>query len=91
MVFKQQTFHEEEPTVELEHPPRAAMETMVAEALAVAGGLDATEVTVTASAGTVTLAGSVLRASEIDRASEVARSVYGVEQVVNKIRSAQSA
>ena len=90
MVFKQQTFHEQEPTVELENPPQAALETLVAEALGVAGGIDATGISVTVTGSTVTLQGTVLRPGEVIRAEEVARSVYGVEQVHNHIRAQQS-
>jgi osmotically-inducible protein OsmY len=87
MVFKQQTFHEADPTVEREFPPEATVETAVAAALASAGGLDASNVTATAKGSQITLAGTVLRPGEVARAEEVARSVPGVVSVVNMIRA----
>jgi osmotically-inducible protein OsmY len=87
MVFKTQTFHEIDPTVEQEFPPKATVETDVAAALASAGGLDATNVTATAKGSQITLAGTVLRPGEVSRAEEVALSVPGVVSVVNRIRA----
>ena len=90
MVFKPQTFHEQEPTVKLEAPPQAVLETNVAAALASAGGLDATDVTVTVKGSQATLQGRVLRPGEIARAEEVALSVDGITSVVNGITAQQS-
>lgn len=89
MVFKPQSFHEVEPTVEREFPPQAILETSVAAALASAGGLDATNIAVVADGRTVTLRGRVLLTGEIRRAEEVARSVDGVNTVVNTLIAEQ--
>jgi osmotically-inducible protein OsmY len=87
MVFKPQTFHESDPAVEHEFPPEATAETDVAAALATAGGLDASNVTVTAKGAQITLAGTVFRPGEVARAEEVTLSVPGVTVVVNLIRA----
>ncbi|MGE6739418.1 BON domain-containing protein [Allorhizobium pseudoryzae] len=89
MVFKPQSFHEEEPVVEQEFPPDATLESRVASALASAGGLDATDVSVIAEGSVVTLRGTVLRAGEVVRAEEVALSVPGVSATVNDLRARQ--
>ena len=87
MVFKQQTFHGEEPEIVTAHPTVAAVEANVAGALAVSGGIDASEFTVAAHGTTVALDGSVLSEPEIERASEVALAVPGVTNVENRIRA----
>lgn len=87
MVFKHQHFHETPPEVEAEFPPSATLEGAVSDALASAGGIDASDVTVTASGSTITLAGTVLQESELARAEEVARSVAGVTAVRNEMRA----
>ncbi len=87
MVFKPQTFHENAPEVDKALPPDAALETNVATALAEAGGIDATDVTVTAEGSVIYLRGSVLRAGEVIRAEEVALSVPGVTATVNELRA----
>lgn len=89
MVFKPQSFHEEEPVVEQEFPPDAVLETNVASALASAGGLDATDVSVIVDGSVVTLRGTVLLAGEVVRAEEVALSVPGVSVTVNDLRARQ--
>ncbi len=85
MVYKPQQFHETSPEVETEFPPAAVLEGSVSDALATAGGIDATRVTVTASGSVVTLAGSVLQEAEVARAEEVARSIPGVTEVRNNL------
>ncbi|MFD1746794.1 BON domain-containing protein [Rhizobium helianthi] len=89
MVFKHPTFHREDPVVEQEFPPQAMLETSVAAALASAGGLDATNVTVTAKGPVIELGGRVFLKGEIRRAEEVARSVPGVSKVVNDLIAEQ--
>lgn len=91
MVFKHPNFHENPSTVEVEFPPSATLESAVSDALAVAGGIDATGVQVVAEGNTIVLTGSVLDESEIARAAEIARSVKGVIQVHNEIRSGRIA
>ncbi|MGK9053905.1 BON domain-containing protein [Neorhizobium sp. CSC1952] len=86
MVFKHQHFHETPAEVEAEFPPRATLESAVSDALASAGGVDASDVTVTVKGGEVTLSGAVQVPEEIGRAEEVARGVAGVTAVRNEIR-----
>ncbi|MBT9369121.1 BON domain-containing protein [Rhizobium sp. CSW-27] len=90
MVFKPQTYHEREPTVDVQYPPQAALETRVAAALASAGGLDATDLAVTAEGNTIVLTGSVLQTGEIERAAEVAMSVEGVTSVTNRLSASET-
>jgi hypothetical protein len=85
MVFKHQTFHEAPPEIEVEFPPEATLEGAVSDALASAGGIDASDVTVTASGSSITLRGVVLRQEEVVRAQEVAGSVAGVQEIRNEI------
>jgi hypothetical protein len=85
MVFKHQQFYEAPPEIEVEFPARATLESAVSDALASSGGIDASDVTVTANGSTITLAGAVLRLEEVTRAEEVARSVEGVTKVRNEI------
>ncbi|MDR6817256.1 osmotically-inducible protein OsmY [Neorhizobium sp. 2083] len=85
MVFKHQHFHETPPEVEAEFPPSATLEGAVSDALASAGGVDASDVTVTASGSEITLSGTVQLETEVVRAEEVARSVAGVTNVRNEI------
>ncbi|WP_137131416.1 BON domain-containing protein [Rhizobium sp. FY34] len=87
MVFKPQTFHEIEPTVAHVIPPEATLESDASAALAIAGGLDASDVTATAKGKQITLGGTVLRPQEVIRAEEVVLSVPGVVSVVNRIRA----
>ncbi|CDZ36345.1 BON domain-containing protein [Neorhizobium galegae] len=86
MVFKHQHFHETPPEVEAEFPPSATLEGAVSDALASAGGVDASDVTVTASGSEITLSGTVQLESEVARAEEVALGVAGVATVRNEIR-----
>ena len=88
MVFKHPMFHNEAPEVEQEYPEHAILEGAVADALAAAGGIDASDVTVVAEGSVVKLGGTVLSEGEIARAAEVALSVGGVTDVRNEIRLA---
>lgn len=89
MVFKPATFHELPPTIEVENPTQAMLETAVADALGSDSALDATGVSVVARGATITLIGSVLTEEEIVRAIEVASRIDGVKRVDNRL-SAQS-
>ncbi|CCF20617.1 Transport-associated [Pseudorhizobium banfieldiae] len=91
MVFKHQSFHEHPPTVENEFPPAAALESAVSDALAAAGGIDATGVHVVAEGSTIMLTGSVMSEAEVARAEQIARSVAGVSNVRNDIKSGRIA
>ncbi|UIK04467.1 BON domain-containing protein [Neorhizobium galegae] len=86
MVFKHQHFHETSPEVEAEFPPSATLEGAVSDALASAGGIDASDVAVIASGSEITLSGTVQLESEIARAEEVALGVAGVATVRNGLR-----
>lgn len=85
MVFKAATFHGIEPKFDSENSRRSALESAVANALAVAGGVDASEVTVTAVGQEIRLDGAVATAQEIERATAVAAAVAGVRLVRNRI------
>lgn len=85
MVFKAATFHGITLVMENEHAMRSALECEVANALAVAGGLDASDVTVTAVGQEIRLAGTVATADEVKRASAVAEAMPGVRLVRNRI------
>lgn len=87
MVFKHPHFHEELPEIETEFPGRATLEGAVSDALASAGGVDASDVTVTAQGSEVTLGGTVQVPEEVGRAEEVARGVPGVMDVRNLIHA----
>lgn len=85
MVFKQASFHGLEPEVEVNHFTRARLEAAVANALAVAGGIDASDVSVTSNDADILLSGTVATVGEIERATAVARAVEGVGVVRNQI------
>ncbi|AYG67597.1 MULTISPECIES: BON domain-containing protein [unclassified Rhizobium] len=85
MVFKAATFHGMELYLENEQARRSALESAVANALAVAGGIDASDVTVTAAGQEIRLDGSVATQQEVMRATAVAESIRGVRLVRNRI------
>ena len=85
MVFKEPTFHGLEPEIEAEIANRASVEAAVANALAIAGGIDASDVEVTMEEGQVVLTGTVGTVGEIERATAIARAVEGVNAVQNRI------
>ncbi|RFB89493.1 BON domain-containing protein [Rhizobium leguminosarum bv. trifolii] len=85
MVFKEQTFHGLEPEMEAEISNRASVEAAVANALAIAGGIDAADVEVTMENDQIVLTGTVGTVGEIERAAAVARAVEGVHAVQNRI------
>ncbi|PZU84376.1 MAG: transporter [Shinella sp.] len=88
MVFKPPRFHEEIPEIESENPDHEPLESAVARALAIAQGVDASDITVTATGNTITLSGNLFWSDEVDRAIEVAMSVPGVERVNVSIKVA---
>ena len=75
MVFKQPTFYGEPFEPETGANQDAALEEAVANALAVAGGIDAADVKVTLEVREVVLTGMVATAAEIERATAVARAL----------------
>jgi osmotically-inducible protein OsmY len=85
MVFKEQTFHGLEPEMEVEIANRASVEAAVANALAIAGGIDASDVEVTMENDQIFLSGTVGTVGEIERATAVAMAVEGVHSVQNRI------
>lgn len=85
MVFKAATFHGIEPIIESENARRSALESTVANALAVAGGLDACDVIVIAAGQEIRLGGTVATPEEVRRASTVAEAIPGVRLVRNRI------
>ncbi|MBB3611970.1 hypothetical protein FHX11_004935 [Rhizobium sp. BK602] len=85
VVFKAATFHGITLVMDNEHAMRSALECEVANALAVAGGLDASDVTVTAVGQEIRLGGTVATPDEVKRASAVAEAMPGVRLVRNRI------
>ncbi|PDT09232.1 BON domain-containing protein [Rhizobium sp. J15] len=85
MVFKEPTFHGLEPEIEAEIANRASVEAAVANALAIAGGIDASDVEVTMEEDQVVLTGTVGTVGEIERATAIASAVEGVDTVQNRI------
>lgn len=85
MVFKPQSFHEIPPQSEMDDPSGAVLESDVAEALARAGLLDASRVSVTVTGTRATLSGFVGSDAEIAAAAEVAGAVKGIESVDNRL------
>ncbi|MDK4719817.1 MULTISPECIES: BON domain-containing protein [Rhizobium] len=85
MVFKAATFHGMELYLENDQARRSALESAVANALAVAGGIDASDVTVIAAGQEIRLHGSVATSQEVKRATAVAESIPGVRLVRNRI------
>ncbi|MDL2406344.1 BON domain-containing protein [Rhizobium calliandrae] len=85
MVFKAATFHGVETKIESENARRSALESAVANALAVAGGLDASDVIVIAAGQEIRLHGMVATQQEVERATAVAEAVPGVRLVRNMI------
>ncbi len=85
MVFKEATFHGQQPEIEAEFVNHATLEIAAAEALAVAGSIDASDVQVTAENEEIVLTGTVGTVEEIERATAVVSSVKGVHGVRNQI------
>ncbi|MCR6501763.1 BON domain-containing protein [Shinella sp. CPCC 101442] len=84
MVFKEATFKGKKPEhVEPPHP--AWLEAQVADALSVAGDVDASDVTVTCKGRRIILSGSVATAEEAERATTIAASVKEVSEVDNRL------
>jgi len=85
MVSKPATFFGKEPEIEIENKNHATLELSVADALATSGGVDASDVHVTAEGDAIVLSGIVATPAEVDRAAEVAQAVAGVASVTNQI------
>jgi osmotically-inducible protein OsmY len=86
MVFKPQTFHgDDAATYDAKVNPTSADEARVADALARAGTLDASNISVTSVGSTVVLQGTVAFPQEIAEAHEVASRVAGITSVENLV------
>ena len=84
MVFKEATFKGDKPAhAEAPHP--AWLEAQVADALSIAGDVDASDVTVTCKGHRIILSGSVGSEEEAERALAVAASVEHVDEVDNRL------
>ncbi|QRM53401.1 BON domain-containing protein [Sinorhizobium sp. BG8] len=86
MVFKTGTFHGEKPE-HFDGPHPAWLESAVAENLAAAGDVDASDITVTCRGTRVILTGNVASEEEAQRAVAVAGATKGVESVENRLSS----
>lgn len=84
MVFKEGTFRGAPPE-HFEAPHPAWLESAVADALSVAGDVDASDITVTCIGAQIILSGSVTSQGEADRAAATAASVKSVEKVDNRL------
>lgn len=85
MVFKPQTFHGDTP--EIDQPAAGALtEARVADALARAADIDATQVGVTEADGVIVLDGVVLYPEEVAIAGDIAERMAGGAPVDNRIR-----
>ncbi|UDF27928.1 UNVERIFIED_ORG: BON domain-containing protein [Roseateles sp. XES5] len=84
MVFKEGTFNGEPPE-HFDGPHPAWLEAAVADALSVAGDVDASDITVTCKGTRIILSGSVGTAEEADRAVAVAGSLKDVSEVDNRL------
>lgn len=84
MVFKEGTF-KGEPPEHVEPPHPAWLEQAVADALSVAGDVDASDVTVTCKGTRIILSGSVGSEEEAERAIAIAASIKAVSDVDNRL------
>ena len=85
MVHKPRRNHDTLAEVEILHPVKAGLETLVANLLATSGSVDASGVKVTAEGRRIHLSGYVHTREEIVRCTEIALSLNGVEAVQNDI------
>ncbi|MDB5526753.1 MAG: hypothetical protein JWM58_4516 [Rhizobium sp.] len=91
MVFKPQTFYGADvSTVDMDANPGPAAETRVAEALARAGDLDATNITVTSVGTQIVLQGTVAFPEEVTIAEDIASRVAGVVSVENLVSASSN-
>jgi len=84
MVFKEGTFKGEQPE-HFEGPHPAWLETAVADALSIAGDIDASDISVTCKGTRIILTGSVGSPDEGARAVEIAASVKDVTEVDSRL------
>ena len=84
MVFKEGTFKGEQPQ-HFDGPHPAWLESLVADALSVAGDVDASDVTVTCKGNRIILSGSVSSPEEAARAVAIAAAIKDVTEVDNRL------
>jgi len=84
MVFKEGTY-KGEPPEHFEAPHPAWLEQAVADALSIAGDVDASDVTVTCKGTRLILSGSIGSQQEAERATAIAASVASVDSVDNRL------
>lgn len=90
MVHKPRRNHDSLAEVEVLHPVKAGLETLVANLLATSGSVDASDVKVVAEGRRIRLSGHVYSPVEIARCAEIALSIDGVEEVDNQIALSRS-
>ena len=84
MVFKEGTFKGEQPE-HFDGPHPDWLEAAVADALSIAGDVDASDITVTCKGTRILLSGSVGSADEAERAVAVAASLKDVSEVDSRL------
>ncbi|MFT4160659.1 BON domain-containing protein [Shinella zoogloeoides] len=84
MVFKEGTFKGELPE-HFDGPHPAWLETAVADALSLAGDVDASDITVTCKGTRIVLSGSVTSPEEADRAVAIAAAIKEVTEVDSRL------
>jgi hyperosmotically inducible protein len=84
MVFKERTFFGGDPGDTAAQQP-ADLEARVADTLAAVHDIDATDVSVVVRGNTAVLMGFIGSTAESERAVETARSVEGIDEVINEL------
>jgi len=84
MVFKEGTFKGELPE-HFDGPHPAWLEMAVADALSLAGDVDASDITVTCKGTRIVLSGSVTSPEEADRAVAIAAAIKEVTEVDSRL------
>lgn len=84
MVFKEGTFKGKSPE-HFDGPHPAWLEAAVADALSIAGDVDASDITVTCKGTRILLTGNVANEDEARRAVTIAASVKDVSEVDNRL------
>lgn len=84
MVFKEGTFKGESPE-HFDGPHPAWLEAAVADALSLAGDVDASDITVTCKGTRIILSGSIGSPEEADRATAIAASIKDVSEVDSRL------
>lgn len=85
MVTQARTVHGLPPQSDMETPNRAGLEQRVADALSVAGSISPSDIVVVDIDGRLYLRGVVSSPAEVEAAGEIAKSVEGVNSVINEL------